>query len=125
MEPAANHPTKRTGGPPLRPLIWWTIWLCIASWMLVRIPTEVSYWQLALAEQASQQGRNEQALQWIEQAKQWTPESALPYERQAQILLKEKKANPLAAIDKMLASNPPNAMKARLHLVKSEILKVR
>lgn len=126
MDPVdANAARKPARGPSLRRIIAWTLWLCLAAWLLIRLPHEVSYWMLALAEKASLEGRTDEALQWVERAKPWTPDSPLPYDRQAQLLARDKKSDPLAAADLLLSADPPNKIKARLHLFKSSILRDR
>jgi tetratricopeptide (TPR) repeat protein len=120
-EPTAATARKHSVGPSLRRLVWMTFWFCLASLALIRLPHEVSYWMLALAEKASLEGRTEEALAWVERAKPWTPESALPIQRQTQILLRDKKTDPIALLDTLLAQELDHKRKTDLHLLKSGI----
>src|SRR6478609_2206924 len=95
---AAATARKLFRGPLLRRLVWWTIWFCLTSWLLIRLPQEVSYWMLALAEKASVEGRTDEALQWVERAKPWTPKSSLPLKVMAQVLQKAGKLDDLGRI---------------------------
>jgi tetratricopeptide (TPR) repeat protein len=118
---AARKPASRR--PTLRSLFWWTFWLLLASSAVAWLPYEVGYWMLALAEQASQQGRTEEALSWVEQAKPWLPESELPFLVQANTLARGERKDPLFALEAMLKTDPPNKIKAALLVKKSQIHK--
>ena len=122
MQPTS--PPSARGRPSdrrtVRGMISWLIWIVLLTSIVGHIPAEVSYWQLALAEQASLEGRTDDALAWIEQAKQWTPDETLPLQRQVRILATASK-DPLIAIDAVLHDDPPAKFKARLHLQKSAI----
>lgn len=121
--PAAAR--KLADGPSLRRLVWWTFWFCLTALVLIRLPQEVSYWLLALAEKASLEGRTDEALAWVERAKEWTPESSLPIAMQAEILLRDKKSDPIALLDALLAKESTVKQKAALHLLKSDIYRTR
>src|SRR3954468_2918008 len=125
MEPLgdtrARKPIRR--GAAWRGMLSWSFWLMLALVALCQLPFEVGYWQLALAEKASQEGRTEEALAWIAQAKEWLPENPLPFQVQAIVLSKGGKTDPLAAIEAILKQNPPNKIKVPLHLKASAIYK--
>jgi tetratricopeptide (TPR) repeat protein len=124
MEPSHEAPSKRTPprGPSQRTLIWWTIWLVLISSALIHLPYEVSYWMLALAEQASQEKRFDDAWHWMESAKQWVPESTLPVALEVQLLYRQGKDDPLAPIDDRLKTEQSSKTIAALLLRKSALL---
>jgi tetratricopeptide (TPR) repeat protein len=123
-EPTAATARKSARGPSLRRLMWSTIWFCLAAWLLIRLPHEVSYWMLALAEKASLEGRTDAALAWVERAKEWTPKSVLPRNVAALILQKAGKLDELGRIDFVLEKDDLTPeQRAALHLEKSDLLR--
>lgn len=126
MDPVdPNTARKPFRGPSLRRIIGWTLWLCLAAGLLIRLPHEVSYWMLALAEKASLEGRTDEALQWVEQAKPWTAKSSLPDTVHGFILQRAGEIDELGRIDRHLQSNPRSTKKAELYLAKSAIFQRR
>lgn len=123
QEPTAATPRKPSAGPSVRRLVWMTFWFCLASLALIRLPHEVSYWMLALAEKASIEGRTDDALAWVERAKPWSPAPLLPLKISAQILHKAGKLDQLGRIDLILQGDLTPAQKAEAHLEKSAILR--
>jgi tetratricopeptide (TPR) repeat protein len=122
QEPTTATARPPARGPSLRRLIWWMIWFSLTGWLLIRLPSEVSYWMLALAEKASVEGRTDEALAWVERAKQWTPKSTLPRRVMALALQKAGKLDELGRIDLVLQGDDLSPKeKAELHLEKSEI----
>lgn len=103
-----------------RGMIGWMIWVLLLTTIVGHIPSEVSYWQLALADHASLEGRTEDALAWIERARQWSIDETLPLQRQVAVLARDGK-DPIAAIDAVLQEDPPAKFKANLHLQKSAV----
>lgn len=122
-EPTAAIARKPVRGPSLRRLVWWMIWFSLAAWLLIRLPTEVSYWMLALAEKASVEGRTDEALAWVERAKEWTPKTTLPVIVKADILQQAGKLDNLSRLDLILEADLRPAERAEFHQQKSRILR--
>lgn len=122
-EPTAATARQSPAGPSLRRLVWMTFWFCLTSLVLIRLPHEMSYWMLAMAEKASLEGRTEEALALVERAKPWMPESLLPLKVSAQILQKAGKLDDMGRIDLILQAQLTPAQKAEAHLEKSQILR--
>jgi tetratricopeptide (TPR) repeat protein len=74
---------------PRRPLwrraVFWAFLIMLAILAVQRFPSEVSYWYLASAEIAAEQGDTEKAVQQTERAAAWTPHASLPWEMQSAV----------------------------------------
>src|SRR5437870_2076432 len=123
-EPTAATARTPRNGPSTRRLVGWTFWFCLAALWLIHLPHEVSYWMLALAEKASLEGRTDEALAWVERAKEWTPKSLLPLKVAGRAMQKAGKLDDLGRIDLILQKpDLTPTEKADLHLEKHNILK--
>ncbi len=127
MEPSidSSHAVRKSSPPrrSWRRLLGLIFLFGAALYAVNQFPYEVSYWYLASAELAAEQGRLEEAEQLVDRAATWIPNDMLPHQVRVRMLAKSQRPeDALEAIEKSLERNPPNAVKAQLYVKKCELL---
>lgn len=104
----ADIPSRPASRRPLwRRTVFWAFLAMLAILAVQRFPAEVSYWYLASAEIAAEQGDIEKAVRLTEQALRWAPNDSLAHETRANVLLlANRPEEALVSIDEALRGNP-------------------